>query len=92
MHAPRFRCEEDADLWWDDKLDAAKEKDNDMKYKIQIPAAYGWADLKSTEDDGKTYALDLYDTREAAEAELPDMPDTEGRVVPEGTKADCDIY
>jgi hypothetical protein len=38
MRAPRFRCEEDADLCWDDKIDTAKEKAIDMKYKIQVPA------------------------------------------------------
>jgi hypothetical protein len=96
MHAPRFRCEEDADLWWDDKIDAAKEKAIDMKYKIQVPALDGWADLKVTEDDGKTYAVEVFDTAQEADAELgslqDEIPNFEGRVVPEDTEPTTDLY
>jgi len=67
-----------------------------MKYKIQVPASGGWADLKSTEDDGKTYLPDLYDTkkeaREALAAIRHDIKDFEGRVVTEYTPQDFDLY
>ena len=39
---------------------------NKMKYKIQTESAFGWADFKYSDDDGKTYNLDLYDTEEEA--------------------------
>jgi len=67
-----------------------------MKYKIQVPASGGWADLKSTEDDGKTYHPDLYDTKKEAEDSLDsiqqDIPDFEGRVVTEDTPSAFDLY
>ena len=67
-----------------------------MKYKIQEPAIGGWSDLKYTEDDGKTYKPDLYDTKEEAERELEDLkygiPDYEGRIVPADTPEDFDQY
>ena len=67
-----------------------------MKYKIQVPASGGWADLKSTEDDGKTYLPDLYDTETEAKADLRsmqrDIPYFEGRVVTEDTPQEFDLY
>lgn len=67
-----------------------------MKYKIQVTGIAGWADLKYTDDDGKTYKPDIYDTKEEAEEELAsitnDIPDFEGRVVTENTEAECDLY
>lgn len=42
---------------------------NAPRFKVQVACDVGWWDLKSTEDDGATYKTDLYDTREAAQAE-----------------------
>jgi hypothetical protein len=67
-----------------------------MKYKIQVPAYCGWADLKTTEDDGTTYVVEVFDTAEEADAELEslqdEMPNFEGRVVPEDATANFDLY
>ena len=67
-----------------------------MKYKIQAVGVAGYADLKYTDDNGKTFRPDIYDTKAEAEEELAsikhDIPDFEGRVVTEDTEAECDLY
>jgi len=67
-----------------------------MKYKIQVTGVTGWADLKYTDDDGKTFKPDIYDTKAEAEEELAslqhDIPDFEGRVVTEDTEPEGDLY
>jgi hypothetical protein len=67
-----------------------------MKYKIQTGAVTGWADLKYSEDDGKTYHPDLYDTKaealDALDSLVTDLDDFEGRVVTEDTPQDFDLY
>lgn len=67
-----------------------------MKYKVQVPSTQGWADLKGTIDDGESYEVELFDTREEAQASIDsiqaDIPDFEGRVVTEDTEAESDLY
>ena len=67
-----------------------------MKYKIQTLSVGGWADLKYTEDDGKTYHPDLYDTEEEAIKEIAinqyELDDFEGRVVTEDTPQEFELY
>lgn len=67
-----------------------------MKYKIQVTGVAGWADLKYTDDNGKTFKPDIYDTKAEAEEELAsikhDIPDFEGRVVTEDTEPEGDLY
>lgn len=68
-----------------------------MKYKILTETLLGWAELKYTEDGGKTYKFDLFDTEEEAQegiksaiSELDD--DIEAyKVVTEDVKADIDL-
>ena len=66
-----------------------------MRYKIQVPACFGWADLKVSEDDCN-YNTEFFETKAEATAELKtikeDIPDFEGRVVLETTPQDVDIY
>lgn len=66
------------------------------KYKIQMPAPFGWADLKESEDDGATYQVVLFDTKAAAEREVRDLkrldPGSTHRIVESTTPADCDLY
>ena len=65
-----------------------------MKYKIQIPAIFGWADLKSSKGEG--YETELFNTKKEAQLEIEyaklDLPEFEGRVVPEATESDGDLY
>jgi hypothetical protein len=69
-----------------------------MKYKIQTEGAFGWGDLKYSEDDGKTYQVDLFDTKEEAGEELKSIlsefneDDEMYRVVSEDVLEDFNIY
>jgi hypothetical protein len=69
-----------------------------MKYKIQTEGAFGWADLKYSEDDGQTYQVDLFDTREEAGEELKSIlsefneDDELYRVVSEDVVEDFNLY
>ena len=69
-----------------------------MKYKIQTEGAFGWADLKYSEDDGQTYQGDLFDTREEAGEELKSIlsefneDDELYRVVSEDVVEDFNLY
>jgi len=68
------------------------------KYKIQTEGAFGWGDLKYSEDDGKTYQVELFDTKEEAGEELKNIlsefnEDEEMyRVVSEDVLEDFNIY
>jgi peptide methionine sulfoxide reductase MsrA len=68
-----------------------------MKYKILTETLFGWAELKYTEDDGKTYKFDLFDTEEEAQNEIKsvvaELGDDIGafKVVTEDVKADIDL-
>lgn len=75
-----------------DKEGSYVEPDKLAKFKVQIPSANGWADLKAATDEG-SYEVELYDSHAAALADVGDELDPlEFRVVPEGTAADDDIY
>jgi hypothetical protein len=75
-----------------------------MKYKIQTAAPFGWADLKTSFDDGKAYVVEEYATREAAAREIheivqdtscdgSDLADLlDYRVVTIDTPQDGDLY
>jgi hypothetical protein len=69
-----------------------------MKYKIQTEGAFGWGDLKYSEDNGETYQVDLYDTKEQAEEELKNILsefEEDGdnyRIVTEDVLEDFNIY
>lgn len=69
-----------------------------MKYKIQTEGAFGWGDLKYSEDNGETYQVDLYDSKEQADEELENIlsefgEDSEGyRIVTEDVVEDFNIY
>lgn len=69
-----------------------------MKYKIQTEGAFGWGDLKYSEDNGKTYQVDLYDSKEQADEELENIlsefeEDSDGyRIVTEDVVEDFNIY
>jgi peptide methionine sulfoxide reductase MsrA len=69
-----------------------------MKYKIQTEGAFGWGDLKYSEDNGKTYQVDLYDSKEQADEELNNIlsefeEDSDGyRIVTEDVVEDFNIY
>ena len=58
-----------------------------MKYKIQVQSVNGWADLKVSEDGGPC-AAELFGTIKEAREDLPE----DGRVVPEYTPAQDDLY
>jgi hypothetical protein len=68
------------------------------KYKIQTEGAFGWGDLKYSEDDGKTYQVELFDTKEQAGEELKNIlsefnEDEEMyRIVSEDTPENFNIY
>ena len=69
-----------------------------MKYKIQTEGAFGWGDLKYSEDNGETYQVDLYDTKEQADEELKNILsefEEDGdnyRIVTEDVLEDFNIY
>lgn len=69
-----------------------------MKYKIQTEGAFGWGDLKYSEDNGESYQVDLYDTKEQAEEELKNILsefEEDGdnyRIVTEDVLEDFNIY
>jgi hypothetical protein len=69
-----------------------------MKYKIQTEGAFGWGDLKYSEDEGKTYQVELFDTKEQAGEELKNIlsefneDDEMYRVVSEDVAEDFNIY
>lgn len=69
-----------------------------MKYKIQTEGAFGWGDLKYSEDEGKTYQVDLFDTKEDARKELDsileELQEDEElyRIVTEDVVEDFNIY
>lgn len=68
-----------------------------MKYKIQIPNAYGeWCDYKSGDGDETDYEVELYDTEEDAQLEagtaIEGLDDFEYRIVPENTPQEVDLY
>jgi len=68
------------------------------KYKIQTEGAFGWGDLKVSEDDGKSYQVELFDTKEEAGEELKNIlsefneEDDLYRIVSEDTQEDFNIY
>jgi hypothetical protein len=66
-----------------------------MKYKIQIPSMFGWADQKVSIDDSP-YEVELFDTEEEAQEEADileaELDDYEYRIVTEDVLADEDIY
>lgn len=43
------------------------------KYKLQVPSANGWSDIKATSDNGLTYEDDHYSDKSAAEKEGTEM-------------------
>lgn len=67
-------------------------------FKIQTAAPFGWADLKTSFDDGKTYVVEEYATKKEAWAEIYDIVlPTDGsasdyRVVTIDTPQDGDLY
>lgn len=69
-----------------------------MKYKIQTAAAFGWADLKSSFDDGKTYEVEEYATIKEAQEEINDIvfltddSPSDYRIVTTVTPQDGDLY
>lgn len=71
---------------------------NQMKYKIQTEGAFGWGDLKYSEDNGETYQVDLFDTKEQADEELKNILSEFGengdnyRIVTEDVLEDFNIY
>lgn len=42
-------------------------------FKIQIALPFGWADLKTSEDDGATYTVESFRTLKAAQKEIDDI-------------------
>lgn len=69
-----------------------------MKYKIQTESAFGWADFKYSDDDGKTYNLDLYESEEEAKKELSVILSEFGedeelyRIVTEDVEEEFNLY
>lgn len=69
-----------------------------MKYKIQAECAWGWGDLKYSEDGGETYQVELYETEEEAKEELECIldeileDDNSYRIVTEDVLEDFNIY
>jgi len=65
------------------------------KFKIQVSSVNGWSDLKASTDD-ESHLPELYDSEQEALDEIEDMkkniPEFEGRVVPEDTEQDEDLY
>jgi hypothetical protein len=63
-------------------------------FKVQFHTGRGWADLKSDTGNG-TYFVEMYEKREAAEAEAHDFSDSTGdktRVVAVNTPEEEAIY
>jgi len=61
------------------------------RFKIQVPAVLGWADLKFS--SGGPYRTEFFRSRREAVNEMLSLPDGEDyRVVPESTPQDCDLY
>ncbi len=64
-----------------------------MNWKLQTASVNGWADLKVSSDNGKTYKPLLFATRREAREERNDMPNPrEYRVVKASTPQDDDLY
>jgi hypothetical protein len=69
-----------------------------MKHKIQTEGAFGWGDLKYSEDDGETYQVELFDTKEKAQEELNTILSEFGeaedlyRIVTEDVLEDSNLY
>lgn len=64
-------------------------------WKIQDQSIYGdWGDVKVSDDDGKTYHDDFYETKKEAieEAKLMGYPKRGYRVVPSDTPSRFDFY
>jgi hypothetical protein len=70
----------------------------DIKFKIQTLTLHGWADLKVSSDDGKTYEDDWYETRFEAQAEIDEIVkhtdawQSEYQVVEADTPEEFNIY
>lgn len=41
-----------------------------IAYKIQMRGVAGWGDLKTSEDDGETYYVESFKTKEEAQEEI----------------------
>jgi hypothetical protein len=70
-----------------------------MKYKIQMANALGqYGDMKTSYDDGASYEVELFGSREEAKAEISEMcealaEDQSGyRIVREDKPQDVDYY
>ena len=67
-------------------------------YKIQTEGAFGWGDLKYSEDDGETYQVELFDTKEKAQEEINNILSEFGeaedlyRIVTEDVLEDSNLY
>jgi hypothetical protein len=68
------------------------EKPARTKFKVQIPSANGWADLKSSINGGP-YEVELYDSERAALDDVSDELHADGfRIVFADTPANDDLY
>lgn len=69
-----------------------------MRYKIQIQSVSGWSDLKYSENDGETYQVDLYDSKEEAIEEMKNIQsefndeDEMYRIVTEDVEEEFNLY
>lgn len=69
-----------------------------MRYKIQTQSVSGWSDLKYSEDDGETYQVDLYNSKEEAIEEMKDIQsefndeDEMYRIVTEDVEEEFNLY
>lgn len=69
-----------------------------MKYKIQTKCAFGWGDLKYSEDDGVSYKIDCFIDEKSAVDHLYELLSEFGedsgsyRVVLENVVEDFDLY
>lgn len=69
-----------------------------MRYKIQTQSVSGWSDLKYSENDGETYQVDLYNSKEEAIEEMKDIQsefndeDEMYRIVTEDVEEEFNLY
>jgi hypothetical protein len=69
-----------------------------VRYKIQTQSVSGWSDLKYSEDDGETYQVDLYNSKEEAIEEMKDIQsefndeDEMYRIVTEDVEEEFNLY
>jgi hypothetical protein len=69
-----------------------------VRYKIQTQSVSGWSDLKYSENDGETYQVDLYNSKEEAIEEMKDIQsefndeDEMYRIVTEDVEEEFNLY